>query len=90
MPALWGLFTIRRFGSALEPFVELYCHRRKEVSFVYSVPQMLAESAASRISWRPDSDSRHELAHRANYLLGNALRLLGAGFCFFQAGVKFP
>ncbi len=90
MPAVRSLIEIGRFRSALEPFVKLYCHARKEISFVHSIPKMFAESAASRISWRPDSDGRHGLADRVDDLLGNALRVRGAGFRFFEAGVKLP
>jgi hypothetical protein len=51
---------------------------------------MFAEGTASRISRRPDLDSRHDLADGIDDLLRNALRFLGARLGFFEAGVKLP
>ena len=88
MPALGSFVKVWSFKCALEPFVEFHCHRRKELPFVHSIPQMLAVSTASGISRRPDPDSRHDLSDSVDYLLGSALGFLGTGLSLFEAGVK--
>jgi len=75
-------------GALFEPLVEFHCHRRKEVPFVHSIPQVLAVGTASGISGRPDPDSRHDLSDSVDYLLGNALGFYGARMSLLEAGVK--
>ena len=88
MPALWSFVKVRSFRCALEPFVEFYCHRRKEVPFVHSIPQVLAVGTASGISGRSDPDSRHGLADGVDYLFGNPLGFFGTRLSLLEAGVK--
>ncbi|MGO9646835.1 MAG: hypothetical protein ACLPOO_02155 [Terriglobales bacterium] len=88
MPTLRTFVKVRSFRCALEPFVEFHCHRRKELPFVHSIPQVFAVSTASGISGRPDPDSRHNLSDSVDDLLGNALGFLGTGLGLLEAGVK--
>ena len=89
VPAFRRFFKLRSFRSALEPSVEFYRHRRKEESLFDSIEKMFAEGTTPGISWRPDLDSRHDLADGVNYLLGNALGFYRARPSLFEAGVKF-
>jgi hypothetical protein len=88
VPAFWGFFQVWSFGPAPEPLVKFHCHRRKEVPLLDSIYEVFAEGSASGISWRPDPDSRHDLADGVDNPSGNALRLFGAGLGLFEAGVK--
>ena len=88
MPALWSFVKVRSFRCALEPFVEFHCHRRKEVPFVHSIPQVFPVGTASGISGRPDPDSRHDLSDSVDDLLGNALGFYRARLSLFEASVK--
>jgi hypothetical protein len=59
MPALRRFLPVRSLRSTLEPLVEFDRHRHKEMPPVYSIQQVLSESAAAGISGRADPDSRH-------------------------------
>jgi hypothetical protein len=88
VPALWTFVKVWSFRCPLEPFVKFHCHRRKEVPFVHSIPQVFAVGTASGISGRPDPDSRRDLSDSVDYLLGNALGFYGTRLSLFEARVK--
>ena len=56
--------------------------------FIDSIQQVFTENNASRISGRPDPDSRHDSADSVDDLRGNALGLFRTGLGFFEPGVK--
>ena len=88
MPALWSFVKVRRFWRALEPLVQFHCHRRKEIPFVHSIPQVFAVGTASGIPGRSDPDSRHGLADGVDDLFGNPLGFFGTRLSLLEAGVK--
>ncbi len=88
MPALRSFFQIWSLRSTLKPFVQFDRHRREEMPFIDSIQQVFTENNASRISGRPDPDSRHDSADSVDNLRGNALGFFRAGLGFFEPGIK--
>jgi len=88
VPAFGSFFEVGSFRIALQPLVQFHGHRRKELTLVHSIAQVITISPAPGVARRPDLNRRHALSDGVYDLLGNALRFFRPRVGLFQACVQ--